>query len=125
MAIPRPMVGIVIDRDGGRCVLALNKTCVGTATTADHRANRGRGGSKVLDDPRNLIAACSLCNGRKETVHGAELKALIDRGVRVRKAATNAQTLDRVALVPVQYPDGRWFLLLPDGRRQESTDPEF
>lgn len=32
-----------------------------------HRINRGMGGSKLLDDPRNVILICSLYNGQLES----------------------------------------------------------
>ncbi|QUY63314.1 Hypotetical protein [Gulosibacter molinativorax] len=90
---------------------------MGEATVADHRANRGSGGSRSLDVPHVLIAACTLCNGLKEDAVGLYRESLIDRGIRVLKAATNRETAHRCELAPVQYPDGRWWLLHPDGSR--------
>lgn len=114
--IPKRIVRIVLERDGEVCQLAL-PGCQYHATVADHRANRGSGGSSVLDDPVNLIAACGLCNGRKETATDSELESLRNRYVRISKAATNDDTLIRARATPVQYRDGRWYLLDSAGCR--------
>ena len=124
MSIPARMTRAVLDRDDHLCVIA-GPGCLGTATEADHRANRGAGGSTVLDDPCVLVAACGICNGRKATVHGAERQRLIDRGVIVEKAATNASTLTRCTLTPVIYPDGTTYWLTRDGRRVADRFPPF
>lgn len=114
MSIPRPMVGIVLDRDNGVCV-----HCGGWgASVADHRVNRGAGGSRVLNDPANLVAAHGGCNGSRENATGLVLLDLIERGIKVRPAATHAASLDRARLTPVEYPDGSWWLLASDGTRE-------
>lgn len=118
MAVPRWLRDLVLRRDGHMCVIA-GPSCTGRATVADHRANRGAGGSRLLDDPRNLIASCGLENQLKEDAHGEDLERLIERGIRVRKAATNAATLGRCAISPVMYPDGSWWLLDNSGGREE------
>lgn len=122
--IPPRMRDGVLERDGGRCVIA-GPFCTVVATVADHRANRGHGGSKVLNDPRCLVAACELCNGWKEDAHGEDRERLIYRGIRVEKDSTNAKTVSRCANKTVLYPDGRWFFLLADGTREEVTEPPF
>lgn len=99
----------VIDRDGGRCVIS-GPGCLRVATIADHRANRGSGGSKLLNDMVCLIAACAICNGGKEDADGPYRARLIARGIRVEKDSTNAKTLERCRLRPVLYADG-WHLL--------------
>lgn len=114
--IPKRIVKQVIDRDGGICQINL-PGCTFEATVADHRANRGMGGSKELNDPVCLLAACVTCNGAKETVTGDVLKLLIYRGVRVRRAATNRDTLIRCDATPVLYRHGDWYLLRSDGGR--------
>ncbi len=101
----------VIARDGGWCLLAL-PGCAGEATTTDHRANRGAGGSKVLNDPRNLIAACASCNGAKADGNSYVLLTLEERGLWVRKAATNQETLTRAINTPVQDLAGVWWWLI-------------
>jgi hypothetical protein len=115
--IPRGTVVLVLARDNYRCVLAL-PGCLGEATVADHRANRGAGGSKVLDNPSCLIAACALCNGAKEDAHGSVLVELRVRGVRVLKAGTNHATAARCRVTPVLYPDGVMRWLIEDGTLQ-------
>jgi hypothetical protein len=111
---------IVFDRDGNRCVIA-GPNCTGVAVDPDHRANRGSGGSKVLDIPENIISACRLCNGMKEDVDRERRADLIARGLRVEKAATNAVTVERCRLRPVMYPDG-WFFLEGNSRREVAGD---
>ena len=114
--IPKRMIRDVIERDNGFCLLA-GPFCVGEATVADHRANRGMGGSKVLNSPENLIAACSPCNGWKETAHSIELGFLIERGLRVLRAATVAETLRRCRETPIEDLTGEQWWLTADGRR--------
>lgn len=116
--IPKPVVRAVLKRDV-ICVIA-SLSCVGVPTVADHRANRGHGGSKVLNDVRNLIAACGLCNGGKEDADEDYRADLITRGVRVIQDSTNAKTVVRAATTPVTFPDGTVWLLLADGTREEA-----
>lgn len=111
MTLPRSLFDAVIVRDGPFCLLAL-ADCEGEATTLDHRANRGSGGSKLLDDPVNLIPACWRCNGDKADAHGVVLVSLERRGLYVLPHATHAKTLERVRQTPVEYLDGERFLLL-------------
>src|SRR5690606_37533551 len=111
-------VAAVLERDGGLCVLRL-QGCTTVAEVADHRANRGHGGARSLDGFSNLIAACSRCNGLKETVHG-DLRAILEaRGVRVPGASTHANTAARAREKTVIYPDGREYLLDDEGGRHE------
>lgn len=119
VSIPRRLVQQVIDRDGGWCLLT-GPHCLGEATVADHRVNRGMGGSKALNVPENLIAACTVCNGWKETAYQLELNALIASGLRIHRAATVEATLQRCRETPVQGLDGEWWFLLPDGTRKEA-----
>lgn len=101
----------VIERDGGFCLMML-PGCLGEAQTAHHRANRGAGGSSVLDHPANLCAVCTVCNGLAEDANAITRMDLIHRGLRVEKAATNAATLARAIATPVEAIDGeRWFLV--------------
>ena len=114
----------VIARDGGQCVIA-GPHCQGVAVTADHRANRGSGGSRALDNPANLVACCALCNGLKEDADGEYRTELIERGIRVVKAATNAATVTRAQLTPVRYPDGTEWWLTTNYRRVQDELPPF
>jgi len=109
VSIPRKVVAAVLARDNHRCVIA-GPHCTGLATVGDHRANRGAGGSKALDIPENLIAACALDNSHKEDADGPYRAQLVARGIRVQKRATNAQTAGRCASVPVLYHDGWHYL---------------
>ena len=112
----------VINRDGGFCLMAL-AGCLGEAQTTHHRANRGSGGSKVLDHPANLVAVCTVCNGQAEDAHAIVRMDLIERGLRVEKAATNAATLERAKRTPVEYLTGqRWFLISDTERRHEDEE---
>jgi hypothetical protein len=95
----------VLARDDHRCVI-VGPNCLIVATVVDHRANRGSGGSTVLDAPENLIACCPLCNGGKEDAGAVYRAELVARGVRVPKRATNLQTVAEAAARPVLYSDG-------------------
>lgn len=110
------MINAVLARDGHLCVIR-GPYCTIHATVADHRANRGAGGSDILDDPANLIASCQLCNGFKEDATGDDRERLILRGIRVEKPATNAGALVKARALPVLYPDGEYRLLTSDGKR--------
>jgi len=109
MTMSRKLVVAVLVRDNHRCVIA-GPHCTRVATIADHRANRGSGGSKALNIPENLIAACPICNGLKEDADVPYRAELVARGIRVQKRATNAQTAERCVNIPVQYADG-WYRL--------------
>lgn len=112
---------IVYGRDDYRCVIE-GPDCTGEAQVLDHRANRGMGGSQLLDDLAVLITACSVCNNWKEDQSGAVLEALTNRGIRVRRASTSAATVEMCRRICVRYPDGRRYKLGSDGSRNECTD---
>jgi hypothetical protein len=107
---------LVLTRDGHVCQLNL-VGCTYTATEADHRANRGMGGSKLLDNAANLVAACRSCNGRKETLTGDALDDVKSRGLRLVHGSTPAQTLASAADTPAQYRTGDWYFLDTTGHR--------
>lgn len=111
----------VIQRDGGFCIYMLHN-CMGEATTTDHRANRGSGGSRELNDPVNLCAVCVRCNSDKADAGSMLLLDLEERGLWVRKAATNAQTLERARAMPVEYPDGERFYLISATERRHVSE---
>lgn len=121
---PRVVKDAVIERDGGFCLLALNR-CEGEATTTDHRANRQAGGSRLLNHPGVLVAACSPCNGDKADAHAIVLFDLELRGLYVRPAATHAKTLDRVLSTPVQDLAGDWWMLLSSKDRRPASEAEI
>ena len=116
--IPRRVFEAVKERDGGFCLLAL-PGCLGEGGVADHRANRGMGGAKVLDHGAALILACAICNGRKADAHALTLFDLEERGLWVRPAATHTKTLARVLQTPVTDLEGRRWLLIDEHTRQE------
>ena len=116
--IPRRVFEAIKERDGGFC-LAVLPGCGGEGTLAHHRANRGAGGSKLLDHPGNLSLLCGSCNLASEDAHAITRMDLIDRGLRVEKAATNAATLARVLQTPVTDLEGRRWLLIDEHTRQE------
>jgi 5-methylcytosine-specific restriction endonuclease McrA len=121
---PHPTVAVkraVISRDGGFCLLAL-PGCLGEAQTAHHRANRGSGGSRVLNHPANLVAVCTPCNGAAEDAHAIVRLDLIERGLRVEKAATNEATLTRALNTVVEYLDGERYYLVDENTRTHETE---
>lgn len=124
--IPKRIVRAVLERDNWTCQLAMVPECLVDATVADHRADRGHGGSKVLNDMACLVAACGICNGAKADAHSLQLIALRERGLDVLKAATNHATVARCRETPVQGLDGVWWWLTSDGRRVEvGAEPPF
>lgn len=120
--LPRRTFDQIYERDRGFCLLALSR-CLGEGGVLHHRANKGSGGSKVLDHGANLVLSCSICNSDAEDA-GALLRFdLIERGLRVEKAATNAATLERAKRTPVEYLTGqRWFLISDTERRHEDEE---
>ncbi|EIC09125.1 hypothetical protein OR221_0833 [Microbacterium laevaniformans OR221] len=116
--ITRRLFEAVRDRDGGFCLMVL-PGCMGEGNVLHHRANRGAGGSKILDHPSNLTLVCSRCNSAAEDAHAIVRMDLIDRGLRVEKAATNAATLARALSTPVTDLEGRRWLLIDENTRQE------
>lgn len=122
--IPRPLVKQVLERDEFECMIGL-PGCLRTASCADHRANRGMGGSKALDVAHNLVAACWPCNGRKEDSTGEARADLIERGLIVLHDSSTSKTLHRARKTRVVDWRGRVWFLLPDGERVECHAPDF
>ena len=117
-SIPRKTKTLVLERDGGFCMLRISPHCLGEATEADHRANRGSGGAgQRLNVPSCLVAACGLCNGAK--ADGVARDDLLKRGISVLPDSTHEKTAERCRITPVTYPDGRVFYLDDDGGRRE------
>lgn len=119
--IPKRLSALVLKRDGGVCQLSLSG-CTYVAEVADHRANRGMGGSNKLNNAVNLVAACSTCNGLKETLTGKALEDIKRRGLRIMHASTVEQTLKQAAETPAQYRNGDWYHLDTAGHRQISRE---
>lgn len=124
MPIPKRLVQRVLERDGGMCVLS-SRFCLGEATVADHRVNRGMGGLKGLDRVELLVSACSVCNGLKES--DPEFAAVCrERGLKISPSQSSAQDARIAALTPVEYPDGVLYWLTADGRKVEAgLEPKF
>ncbi|WP_350347231.1 hypothetical protein ABIQ69_11380 [Agromyces sp. G08B096] len=117
------IINRVLDRDHRMCVIR-GPFCTVHATCADHRAGRGAGGSPILDDPANLIAACQLCNVWKEDATGPDREKLIHRGVRLVKRATNEATLELARIIPLRFPDGTSWRLNSDGTKHQLVAAE-
>lgn len=122
--IPKPLVKQILDRDEHECVLGL-PGCLRTATVADHRANRGMGGSKAIDKPVNLVAACGLCNVAKETVSGDLRADLVERGLILPRKTTTKETLHNALHTPVTDWRGRIWFLHESGAKHECHAPDF
>lgn len=120
--IPKRVVRLVLERDGV-CMIS-SRFCTGTPTVADHRVGRGMGGNKALNVPHALVAACGVCNGVRES--DADVAAECERrGILIRRSQSTARDLAIARSTPVTAPDGRMWFLLPDGTRQELTEPPF
>lgn len=115
----------VIERDGGFCLYVL-PGCQGEATTTDHRANRGAGGSRTLNHPANLAAICTLCNSAKADAGAIVLMDLEERGLYIRPDSTHEKTLARAKATPVEALDGTfWWLVSATVRVQVDEDTPF
>lgn len=99
---------LVYHRDHGQCVRC------GTARslTIHHRVNRGMGGAREswVNEPQNLLLACTFCNGWFEDNPGQSYAA----GWKVRRPALPTA-------MTVRYRDGREWALFPDGTRTPVT----
>ena len=91
-------------RDAGRCVRCASIRDL----TIHHRVNRGMGGAREdwIGQAHNLLLVCTVCNGWFED-HPREA---YESGWKVRRPQLPAE-------VAVLYPDGRRYLLTPDGAR--------
>lgn len=112
----REVVALVGDRDLWTCVVQCHPCCDARphyGLAAHHRRNRGAGGSSLgeINSPENLLIACSWCNGWLEDNPAASYI----NGWKVKHGA------HRPGIVPVLYPDGRWWLLDVLGARRETT----
>ncbi len=107
-------VALVIARDD-RCLWCGAVNYEGSFQI-HHRRARGQGGSRRADTngPQNLVCICFRCHGHVES-HRDEAR---QRGFLVSQASDPL-------MHPVRDYVGRWWFLLPDGRRDECTMPEF
>jgi hypothetical protein len=113
--IPKRVVVAVLERDSV-CVIG-SRFCTGEPSVADHRVNRGAGGNKALNVAQNLVAACGICNGVKESdsVTAADCVA---RGIKIRRSQSTQIDLERCLSVPVIFPDGTSWFLTPWGKQR-------
>jgi hypothetical protein len=102
--------------------LDRDKCCSHCGTTDDtlipqHRANRGMGGSKLLDRPSNIIVLCSEANGLLESnAKFAELGRKF--GWKLERHQVPEQT-------PVYMGDGWWLLDNDYNRTRIEFDIEY
>ncbi|QOC26068.1 hypothetical protein IC744_06860 [Microbacterium hominis] len=120
--LPRKLFEQIKERDGHFCLLALSN-CLGEGGVLDHRANRGMGGSKILNHPALLVLACSRCNGDKADGTAMVLMELESRGLYIRPDSTHEKTLQRAVQTPVEGLDGRWWMLISATERVEVPAP--
>lgn len=80
-----------------------------------HRANRGFGGSKALDNLQNVIMVCSLYNGLMESDALVADEAR-EAGHKLGKfSSPNASVFDK--------KDRRWYRLDEKGNKHETEQP--
>jgi hypothetical protein len=100
---------------------ARDDWCWHCGATADlvphHRANRGSGGSKVLDTLQNVILVCSRFNGEMES-NAAVASWARDLGLKLsRYDAPNSPLFDNYAK--------RWYELDTKGNKHETEPPSY
>jgi hypothetical protein len=88
------LIAAILLRDGAICgMYGTNPNCRRHATTANHRLNRGAGGSKLRNGMSNGCAICDICNNAIED--DAELAEIArHRGVKLTEG-------DNPSLVPM------------------------
>ena len=107
----------ILERDGGVCLMwGSNPICAYYADSANHRINRGAGGSKGLNVLVNGCAICSACNGLIES-DSTLANVARDRGVKVRSSHNLGRDVDNLQSVPLIHPVlGAYCLALAGGR---------
>jgi len=82
-----------------------------------HRANRGMGGSKVLDNLQNVILVCAEYNGLMESDAGIAMQAR-DYGHKISKFSSPSDAVfDR--------PGSKWYFLDLQGNKTETDPPTY
>ena len=105
MTVPAKTRRLVFDRDGEQCV-----HCGTTeGLTIQHRANRGMGGSKLLDTASYLVVMCAEANQRLESS-----AAFADLG---RTLGWKIRRSEDPESVPVRYASGDFYYLNDRGTR--------
>ena len=92
--------------------------CGATANLVPHhRANRGAGGSKVLDNLQNVILVCASFNGEMESDPAVAAWAR-DLGLKLSRYSSPGNALfDNYAK--------RWYLLDTKGNKHETEPPSY
>lgn len=95
--------------------------CPHCGTTEDlqthHRKNRGLGGSKILDRFDNLIRVCATLNYAMESDAKVASEA--------RDMGWKLGQWDGFEMPYFDKPANKWYLLTQDGRRIETTPPQY
>jgi len=89
----------LVKRDGGICW-----HCGTDEVTVQHRANRGMGGSKTMDNPANLILLCWFVNFEMEASDKAA-RAAENYGWKISRYA------DPLTVAVYHAPSSSWILL--------------
>ena len=79
-----------------------------------HRINRGMGGSKTLDDPRNIVLICSWYNG--------QLESDAETARRGREYGHKLSRFDSFEKPLYDQVAGQWITLTREGKKHEQTD---
>lgn len=98
----------LLERDQGYC-LHCGET---EALSPNHRINRGMGGSKLRDNPSNLVVICSILNGLIES-DNRWAKVAEDFGWKLRSWE------DTLSIATFDSMSGKWFRLNDDFTRTE------
>ena len=124
--IPTLLVQDVCTLWGWECQLA-GPHCVGDGDVADHRWNRGMGGNPRANMPQNLVCACRLCNGDKESDPNFRAQCIRrglavptrypDHGLSLTSTAITDHMLQLLTEIPVVDRHGTTWLLNADGTR--------
>lgn len=82
-----------------------------------HRANRGHGGSKLLDGLQNIILICAGYNGAMESNANIATQAR-DYGHKLSRYDSPAQPI-------FDTPAGKWYVLDEKGSKFETEPPSY
>jgi hypothetical protein len=93
-----------------------NPFCAYYADYANHRINRGAGGSKAMNVVVNGCAICSRCNTLIESDSGLALIARV-RGVKVRSSHNVVRDIQVLIAKPLLHPTIGPYFLNADGKR--------
>jgi hypothetical protein len=113
----RKQVDEILDRDDNVCLMwGSNPFCAYYADFANHRINRGAGGSKAMNVTVNGCGICSRCNILIEDDSHLALVARV-RGVKVRSSHNVARDVQVLMATPLLHPVIGPYFLDADGKR--------